>query len=563
MGNLRFSSLLLLSGLLAGCGGGGGGSAAVAAGEKSPKLISKTVAIAEEHQITRLGKGAEINTTVEIGTTPKSLYLLFTNGSKASSGSVTVTHSARVVSAMKPQRALTASLASAQPHILHAPGYVQAFNAHLYKNSMQALKQKKIRPESLLKSAKSVGDGDTFYMDQFGSSKTDATLRKIVSSVSTAFGNKRLYVWVANDSFGNGCPKRKCVTQEQVDALAKTFLQDGKDNDIYDWVTNIFGEEWGSAAASKHNTLIGESNEITILLTDIDDDDSPYGGVVGYFYGKDNFNAAAVSGSNERIMFYVDAVMFANEEDNGFWQKEIYATLAHEFQHMIHFYQKTVKLNVEDDTWINEMLSETTEDLIATKIEHTGPRNVAYTDGSAGDPDNRWGRYPFFNQDINDFSLTAWSNTLSDYSKVSAFGAFLIRNYGGAKVLHDILYNGYGDEQAVLYAVHQTANGRGKGFGDLLREWGVGVLLSDSDNLATDKPVYNRGDFLDDTYNKSTYEIGSINFFNYTPQPAIATDAGSVAKHGNYYYQVGENLTGNVTISMKLDPAIEATLITK
>ncbi|HHD78199.1 MAG TPA: hypothetical protein ENK98_00925 [Epsilonproteobacteria bacterium] len=257
--------------------------------------------------------------------------------------------------------------------------------------------------------------------------------------------------------------------------------------------------------------------------------------------------------------------MFANTDDNGFWQKEMYSTLAHEFQHMIHFYQKTILLLDEEgantDTWINEMISETTEDLVATKINHAGSRGVSPTDGSAGSAGNTNGRYPLFNEN-NTLSLTSWRGQTSDYSKVNAFGAFLTRNYGGAKVLHDIVHNKYIDEQAVVDAVHKAPNGANKTFDDLLKEWAIAVLLSDNENLVN-LPMYNTGDFTPDTYHNTTYQLGSVNFFNYSPQPLLHTTAGTIEAQGNYYYKVGDNLTGTVNISLNLNGQTEATLIAK
>jgi hypothetical protein len=49
-----------------------------------------------------------------------------------------------------------------------------------------------------------------------------------------------------------------------------------------------------------------------------------------------------------------------------------------------------------------------------------------------------------------------------------------------------------------------------------------------------------------------------INFFNYSPQPAIKTTAGIVKPQGNYYYKVGDNLTGTVTIDLTLNGTTEA-----
>jgi len=522
----------------------------------------QTINVSTVPYVKSLGKQNSIIASVDMGDQPRSLYILFTNESQ--SASATISHNAKIAVVAKKSKIYNPLNDKISPKIIRDPAYVQAFNAKvkklLHTGSHAPYQEKSINYVS--QSRKSIGDVNTFYLDDYAQgSTTQATLRKIVSNISTVFGNKTLNVWVSNDSFGSGCAKARCVTQAMVDTLADQFLKAGSDNDIYDWVTNIYGEEWGSDAQAKYGNFIAANDEITILLTDIDNDNSPNGGTIGYFYAKDNFVRSSVSGSNERIMFYADAVMFANTDNNGLWQKEMYSTLAHEFQHMIHFYQKSVLRDADDDTWINEMLSETTEDLIATKIEHTGPRGVDPSDGSAGSSGNTKGRYPLFNAN-NTLSLTTWNNALANYSEVSAFGTFLTRNYGGAKVLHDIVYNSLKHEDAVMDAVHQTPQGSGKTFADLLREWGVAVMLSDDDNLQ-DLPTYNTGDFTVDNYNNSMYELGSINFFNYNLQPTLQTSSGTVAPQGNYYYKVGENLTGVIDINLSLNGTTEATIIVK
>jgi hypothetical protein len=348
-----------------------------------------------------------------------------------------------------------------------------------------------------------------------------------------------------------------------VNALANSFLKAGNDNDIYDWVTNIYGAEWGGHSDA---SLITANNELTILLTDIGNDNSTRGGVVGYYYAKDNFKKSKISGSNERLMFYADAILFAKSEGSwsidDFWPKEIISTLAHEFEHMIHFYQKTtLQTGDSTDTWIDEMLAESTEDLIASKIKHTGPRGVPYIIGSAGDSGNSNGRYPSFNAN-NRLSLTTWNNSLADYAKVNAFGAYLLRNYGGAKVLHDIMHNSYTDEQAIIAGINQSPNGSGKTFDTLLKEWGIAVLLSDNNHLDA-YPSYNQGGYIPNSYNRSVYQLGSINFFNYTPQPRVTNSSGKVEPKGNFYYRIGKGLRGDISFELSLKNNIEATLIVK
>jgi len=534
------------------------------------------VTITDEYQVESLGTASTISAEVSLGNTAKDLYLVLSNYA-ATSASSTITHNAKVAETAQ-SKSVSLTSFTEKPVILRAPGYVQEFTANigalLSRTETSQPQAKTIAvPERM---EKEVGETEEFcvnieLVDGNCTQTTAATLKK-VQNIETAIKTKTLNIWVSDDSFdnGSGCSKSKCVTREMVDALADSFLKDGLDNDIYDWVTNIYEEEWGSAAQTKNSYYIPEDNEITILLTDIPNDqepiyDTPNGGIIGFFWQKDNYKSSIIGGSNERVMFYVDAVMFANGEGiwdiDDFWPKEMVSTLAHEFQHMINFYQKRILLDTDIDTWINEMLSETTEDLIATKIKHIGPRGIDYTDGSDGPTGNTNGRYPLFNEN-NTLSLTAWNNALADYSKVNAFGTFLIRNYGGAQLLHDIMHNTYTDEQAVVDAVNKSVEGSGKTFDDLISEWGTAVLLSDIES-PEDLPTYNTGWFTDSVHGETTYEMGSINFFHYAPLPTIHTTSGTVSAQGNYYYKIGENLTGDITIDLELNGQTEAILIAK
>ena len=558
--------------LFTGCGGGSD-STSVPVNPTDP--ITPTdptnstveVTITDDYQVESLGTASTINAKVSLGNTPKSLYLVLSNSADTSASS-TITRNAKVIEEEAQSKSILPTHFTKKQAILRAPHYVKDFSSKLSTLLSKAVEsQPQAKTLAVAERSEDIaGDSKTFYLNADGTQSTSATARKVISNVTTNLGSKTLNIWVSNDSFdnGSGCSKSKCVTQTMVNQLADTFLKTNLDNDIYDWVTNIYEAEWGDDT-NGYTGLITANNEITILLTDIDGDDSPSGGVIGFFWSKDNFTGTTISGSNERIMFYADAVMFANGEAtwsiDDFWPKEMVSTLAHEFQHMINFYQKRILLDTDIDTWINEMLSETTEDLIATKIKHIGPRGVEYTDGSAGTTGNTNGRYPLFNAN-NTLSLTTWNNQLADYSKVNAFGAYLIRNYGGAKLLHDIMHNTYVDKRAVVNAVNKSIEGSGKTFDNLLSGWGTAVLLSHIES-PENFPTYNTGDFTYNTYKDTTYDMGSINFFNYDPLPTIHTTAGTVQAQGNYYYKVGDNLTGDITIRLELNGQTEATLIAK
>ncbi|UPT78391.1 hypothetical protein MN086_04400 [Sulfurovum sp. XGS-02] len=555
----RFSTLLVIVVMtLSGCGGGGGSTTSTDP-VVLPTDIDVNVTITGDYQVESLGTANTINANVSVGNVAKDLYLVLSN-SATTSASATIAHNAKVTEVPQAKTVLSTDLAE-KPRILHHPQYVQNFSTRigtvLTQDQITMSSYEKIIT-SIERQEDVVGTGQRFYLSEDTSEYTDATARYVSDLIPTIFGNKKLNIWVSNDSFGVGCPKTKCVTQPMVDALAGYFLSDGLENDIYDWVTNIYGEEWGSNLESY---FISQNNEITILLTDIPNPsppvyDTPDGGIIGFFYPKDNYvkgiynnGTYDLRGSNERIMFYADAVMFANEDGlswdiNDSWPKEMVSTLSHEFQHMIDFYQKNVLLDVNAETWIKEMLSESTEDIIGTKIGHSVE-----------------GRYPIFNAN-NTLSLTEWNSQLADYAKVNTFGAYLLRNYGGAQVLHDIMHNSFDNEQAVVYAVNQSPNGSGKTFADLLSEWGVAVMLSDHDNLV-DTPEYNIGTLFEDVYGSTIYTMNSINLFNYIPQPTLYTTSGTVQPQGNYYYKIGDNVTGDITVSLELNGQTEATLIAK
>ena len=513
------------------------------------------------YSITKLGSAINIDTTISVGTTAKSVYLVLSNGSSVSYVPTISNSAFKYV-----KKAKVADTTLSTSPIIHHPSYVDDFNKNVdYYLSLakQNTSTKKITSDTRM--AKDVvGTSQSFYLTETFFSSTTATARKVVSNVVTNNGLRTLNIWVSNDSFGVGCSKAKCVTQTMVDTLANTFLKAGDNNDIYDWVTNIYGKEWGTVSG-----MIPDSREITILLTDIDGNNNPNGGVIGFYWSKDNFPKSTVfpvRSSNERLMFYIDSVMFANDLGqtwtiDGYWAKETLSTLAHEFQHMISFYQKKILLSTSNNVWLDELVSETTEDLVATKIRYNGPRNVVYTDGSAGNSGNSKGRFPRYNLN-NDKSITSWSSQLYDYSKVSAFGTFLIRNYGGAKLLAYIQGEKYSDEQAIVNAVRKDPNGANKTFTNLLNEWGVAVILSDNTNV-TNAPKYNTGDFTNTTMNGVTYQMGSINFFNYTSQPKISTTTGTLNPRANYFYKIGTNVTGNISLSLKLNGQTEATVVVK
>ena len=352
-----------------------------------------------------------------------------------------------------------------------------------------------------------------------------------------------------------------------VDAVARRFLRTGSNNDIYDWVTTIFGKPWGP---HRYANLISQdaANHIHILLLDIDHDGA--GGTVGYFHTLNNYlrDSAdpALATSSERLLFFLDAPNLAQSEGLS-WEitdaspSGIIATVAHEFQHMIHFYQKYIVRDVRSEIWLNEMASEVAEDLIADKIMANGPRGVAYGDGTAGSAGITSGRLPRYN-DNNDIRVTIWDNTLENYSINYALGAYLARTYGGAALFRAIVQSDGTGTDAIEAAA-------GESFGDMLVNWAVANLLSD--NTRAPSPYrYNSGTWSTSQVGGTKYRLGSINLFNYRTGSGAGPRLYSLQQlsqrvqppHSNRYATLGRS-TGTVRLLVTAAAGNRVTVVMK
>ncbi len=431
----------------------------------------------------------------------------------------------------------------------------------------------------------SVGDTKTFNGVAISSSSPPGV--PATNRLVREIGGKTLSIWVADDSWTAGGSKTYLVTDEMVTALADYFLKEGAANDITDWVTPLLGRPWGPHDFSN---LITNDDSVTILLYDIDNDNAAPlddGGVFGLFFSRDNYRRKNADGvpvvpnSNERVMFYLDSVMLG-ARDGDTWESddwapsEIVSTLAHEYQHMIHFYQKQVANGIlaSTSTWVEEMMSMMLEDLLSDKIKKSGPRGVDWNDGSGGELGILRGRLPRFNY-FNDQSLVDWrgdsKEVLADYAVSYAFGAYLLRNYGGPELLGALMGNPNtvspataSNQDIVLSAL--ASLGYPMDYGDLLRRWAQAVLLSHR----TDAPQgyrYNRGGYFVYPYAGLRYRLGSINLYNYEfwlsddgsavlQGPYLYSDSPAWAydkqpDYSSYYYLVGSNLSGEIPIELR------------
>lgn len=423
-----------------------------------------------------------------------------------------------------------------------------------------------------------VGDSDTFHDIDYDDNviAIPATARKVVTD-----GSKTLTVWVADADWGAACAQTRCVRQVMVDELADRFLRPGSGNDIDDWVTAIFGEPWGPHDLP-YLIPAERANQLHILVFDIDFDGDE-GGVVGFFFGKDAWirqpdSQGPPRASNERVMFSIDANWLATPDDTvwkatDFAPSIVFSTMAHEYQHVIHYYQKLIARDGRSETWLNEMSSEVAEDLIADKLMVPGPRGVAYDDPGAGDAENWRGRLPWYNQ-FNDLPVTVWQPSPS-YSVVYALGAYLARTYGGAPLFQDIVQSDRAGVDAVEAAL--LARGHTVSFGEVLVNWAAATLLSD-DTAAPSPYRYNSGAWSTSSAGGLTFRLGSINLYHYRlfydsgpddylDGPKLYTidefnAEGPQALHSNRYVTLGTR-TGTVRMNVTAAAGNRITVVVK
>ena len=119
----------------------------------------------------------------------------------------------------------------------------------------------------------------------------------------------------------------------------------------------------------------------------------------------------------------------------------------------------------------------------------------------------------------------------------------MMRNYGGANLIKDLIQNNSTGANSIVNAVN--SNGGGLNYEDILQRFGVANLLSDKSTTTAGYKFNISGSWIPSTINGITYELGSINLYNYSPTPYIYNQLPSTQNAGsNIYYRAGSNLNG-------------------
>jgi hypothetical protein len=217
-------------------------------------------------------------------------------------------------------------------------------------------------------------------------------------------------------------------------------LTDTFESKIYPTDRAFFGSEWTPGVDNDPHLYILLGSKLGNSLA-------------GYFSSFDEYTPQAHKYSNGHEMFIL------NEVDLG--QEFTYGVLAHEFQHMIHWYR-----DLNEDTWLNEGFSE-----LATLINgyNGGGFDYAYT----GDTDLQ----------LNDWASSVGEND-SHYGASFLFVTYFLDRFGedATKTLIGLQENGLASIDKVLSDLKEKdpITGNQITANDMFADWAVTNFVNDT-----------------------------------------------------------------------------------
>lgn len=194
-----------------------------------------------------------------------------------------------------------------------------------------------------------------------------------------------VYIWIENG-----------VNYEENDlkALGDTF-----DDEIYPTNREFFGSEWSPGVDGDPRIYIVYAGGLGQSLA-------------GYYSSADQLHPEAHEYSNAHEMFLI------NSDNVYLWEEFIYGTLAHEFQHMIHWYT-----DMNEETWLNEGFS-----MLAELINGFDPGGFDYS----------YVRNP-------DLQLTDWGDEVGSNAP----------HYGAAFLFTTYFLDRFGEEATKAVVAHE------------------------------------------------------------------------------------------------------------
>ncbi|MEA2113353.1 MAG: IPT/TIG domain-containing protein, partial [Patescibacteria group bacterium] len=283
-------------------------------------------------------------------------------------------------------------------------------------------------------------DRESFFVD----SGYDAHGRTQLMATVKAIGDN-IYFYIEDDYWNNLSGTDKNRLREELEELVSEF-----DTVIYPKERAVFGSEWTPG--------IDGDKRITVLVSEL------INNAGGYFNTNDEFLQSQIPSSNQREMFYVNTAGILNSKNK--------AILAHEFQHLISFYQKTVLYNLEEEVWLNEARSEYAPTVCGYSDNYVNSYLAERVDSFLDEPSDPLGE---------------WKNNIADYGVAGLFMHYLAGHYGENVVTRMILNNKTGID-SINAALSDL--GYSETFSDVFAGWTVANYLNDCDISMDNKYCY-------------------------------------------------------------------------
>ncbi len=292
----------------------------------------------------------------------------------------------------------------------------------------------------------SIGDSEEFYLSSIATS-TSYPNNKVKTTLTKMSNNTLVYL---DDNITDA------NREEVAENVLNTF-----DSKILQQVRNAFGNE--------PERGLDNDTRITIVLIKLPSSST----LAGYFYSVDLYprdpKNTSYRLSNERKIFYIKY---------GMADTTTFGTLAHEFQHMINYYQKNKTLNynasmIKEDTWINESLSKYSEEVCGYSILQ-GDQNTASLMSKSM-------------QNNKSLSLTEWNEpTINCYGQVYMFMHFFAYPGRYNSISNEItraLVTGNGQNYTGVKNVEAVSN---EPFKETMAKWALSLFLN---NYSSESPT--------------------------------------------------------------------------
>ena len=252
------------------------------------------------------------------------------------------------------------------------------------------------------------------------------------------------------------------LTTADFTALAKLF-----DDPIYDADVATYGAP----------SDLDSNGKVMILLTPVVNALTPKnssGFIAGFFYGCDLLSRSSCSGTNSGEIFYAitadPTAQFSDIRTRSTVMSALPPVLAHEFQHMINFYQRG---NTTEALWLSEGMAHNAEDVVADAFEARGDAADAATFRFQNT--TRANRYL---RSVSSVSLLASEN---DGSLEERGAAYLFVRYLQEQFGNDVLKK---LTQSKLSSVANVTAQTGRTWSSLLSDWSIALWADNAPELA-------------------------------------------------------------------------------